>query len=111
MHLRQIAAPPLDTTIRPQSRQRHACEGLRIRIWPCTPAPFAGMQHESEPTRFGNPLRFNQTGKGSRVKPDQLDQPRPSADVAVHKSCRPCEILTDRAETRPERIPESGARH
>src|SRR5271168_3032180 len=65
MHLRQIAAPPLDTTIRPQSRQRHACEGLRIRIWPCTPAPFAGMQHESEPTRFGNPLRFNQTGKCS----------------------------------------------
>ena len=53
-HLRQIAAPPLDTTIRPQSRQPHACEGQRIRIWPCTPAPFAGLKHESEPSRFGN---------------------------------------------------------
>ena len=51
-HLRQIAAPPLDTTIRPQSRQPHACEGQRIRIWPCTPAPFAGLKHESEPSRI-----------------------------------------------------------
>jgi hypothetical protein len=60
------AAPPLDTTIRPQSRQRHASEGQQIRIWPCAPAPFAGQKHESEPTRFGIPLRFNQTGKCSK---------------------------------------------
>ena len=53
--------PPLGTTTRPQSRQRHACEGQRIRIWPCTPASFAGQKHESEPSRFGNPPRFNQT--------------------------------------------------
>ena len=62
-HLRQIAAPPLDTTIRPQSRQPHACEGQRIRIWPCTPAPFAGLKHESEPSRFGESLTIQSDGK------------------------------------------------
>src|SRR5277367_2258676 len=48
-------APSLDTTIRPQSRQRHAGEGQRIRIGPYAPAPFARQKHESEPSRFGNP--------------------------------------------------------
>src|SRR6202020_22480 len=47
----------------PQSRQRHACEGQRIRIWPCTPAPLAGQKHESELTRFGNPLTIHSDGK------------------------------------------------
>jgi hypothetical protein len=39
-------------TTRPQSRQQHADEGQRIRIWPCTPASCAGKKHESEPRRF-----------------------------------------------------------
>jgi hypothetical protein len=30
--------------------------------------PFVAMQHESEPTRFGNPLRLNQTGKCPRYR-------------------------------------------
>jgi hypothetical protein len=47
----------------PQSRQRHACEGQPIRIWPCTPAPLAGQKHESELTRFGNPLTIQSDGK------------------------------------------------
>jgi len=66
----KIAAPPLDTTIRPQSRQRHACEGQRIRIWPCTPAPFAGQKparsmNQTKPIREF--LRFNRTGKCSSL--------------------------------------------
>ncbi len=31
------------------------------------PASFAGQKHELEPSRFGNSLRFNQTGKCSRL--------------------------------------------
>jgi hypothetical protein len=40
-----LPQPPLDTTIRPQSRQRHVDEGQRIRSWPCTPASFACKKH------------------------------------------------------------------
>jgi hypothetical protein len=49
-------------TTRRQSRQRHACEGQGTRIWPCTPASFAGKK-QSDPTRFGNPPTIQSNGK------------------------------------------------
>jgi hypothetical protein len=57
---------------RPQLSQRHACEDQRIRIWPSTPAPFAGKKHESEPSRSWNPPRLNQIGKCSRYRTGRL---------------------------------------
>ena len=43
------------TTFRLQSPPQRVGEGPPIRFWPCSPASFAGKQHESEKPRFGNP--------------------------------------------------------
>ena len=49
------------------NRANDTCEGQRIRIWPCAPAPFAGQKHESEPSQFGN-LEASVRSRGAKLR-------------------------------------------
>ena len=69
---RRTASGPASRRLPADVRSRHSSGSIsaslaRLRRTDTDPAmharPFAGQKHESEPSRFGHPIRFNRTGK------------------------------------------------